>query len=350
LYLEKDAEIAVIVITYNGKQHLEECIEALLKQTSENFTIYLIDNASTDGSSLFVSKKYPQVKVIQHEKNYGFAEGYNRAIKYVNSKYIALLNDDTKVDPKWLEELTKAIKQDSKIFAVGSKIFFYTHPTLLQNAGVKPTLIGTGIDVGYGSQDIPEYNQMKPVGAVCGGAMMLRRKIFGELGGFDSRYFAYFEDVDLCWRGWLQGYKTLYVPTAKVFHKFGGSWGGPNSYNRIYYGTKNRYANMIKNLGVKNLLLAFYVSFIFDYLRGFSFSLKKQNKNVLSMFQAYYRVFQLLPTYVSTRISIQKRRILSDNDLLKTGLLSTLPESLSEFRRLKTLDLSFQRKVKPGFM
>jgi GT2 family glycosyltransferase len=338
--LDKNAETAVMVITYNGRHHLKECIDALLRQTSRNFEIYLVDNASADGSSVFVIKNYPQVKIIQHDKNYGFAEGYNRAIKHVNSKYIALLNDDTKVDPEWLEELTKAMNKDSKILAVGSKIFFYSDPSLLQHAGGKLTLIGAGIDIGFGDQDKPIYNEPKFVGTVCGGAMMVQREIYENIGGFDDRYFAYFEDVDLCWRAWLQGYKTVYVPTSIVYHKFGGSWGTRHSHNRVYYGTKNRFASMIKNFGIKNLMKGLYLSIFLDVYRVLLFLLKKKPENVRSILRAHCQTLKNLPRYLITRFHLQAKRKLSDKNLFDLGLFLSFPESLHEYRRLKEADFS----------
>lgn len=333
--LDKLCEVAVIVITYNGKRHLKECFDALLKQTYRDFDVYLVDNASSDNSSLYVSQNFLNVKIIRHERNYGFAEGYNRAIKCVNSKYIALLNDDTMVDSKWLEELTVAMNKDSQILAVGSKIFFYDNPNLVQHAGGKLTLIGAGIDIGFGDIDRSIYDEPRFVGTVCGGGMMVKKEFFERLGGFDGQYFAYFEDVDLCWRGWLQGYKTMYVPASIVYHKFGGSWGVRNSHSRVYYGTKNRFANIIKNLSAENLLLAIYSSIILDLVKAVSFLLKKQPINVSSMLKAYYQTLHLLPNYLRIRSNLQGRRSVSDKVLFNLGLLSTLSDSLREFRRLQ---------------
>jgi GT2 family glycosyltransferase len=337
--LNKDAEIAVIVITYNGKRHLKECFNALLKQTCKNFEIYLLDNASSDGSSSFVRANFPQVKIIRFEQNYGFAEGYNRAINRVDSKYVVLLNDDTRVDSKWLEELTTAMNKGSKILAGGSKILFYNHPNLVQHAGGKLTFIGAGMDIGFGDEDCPAYDEPKNVGTVCGCGMIINKEFFERLGGFDDQYFAYFEDVDLCWRGWLQGYKTIYVPSSILYHKFGGSWGDRYSHNRIYYGTKNRFANIVKNLSAENLFLALYSSVITDFVKLISFLLRKQPDNVSSMLKAYYQTLRLLPNNLRIRFALQVRRSLSDKDLFNLGLFSMLPESLREFRRLQKVTL-----------
>jgi GT2 family glycosyltransferase len=336
--LNKNADIAVIVITYNGRRHLKECFNALLEQTYKNFEIYLIDNASSDGSSSFVHENFPQVNIIRFEKNYGFAEGYNRAINRVNSKYTVLLNDDTKVDSKWLEELTKAMNDDTQILAAGSKIFFYDKPSLIQHAGGKFTITGAGIDSGFGEKDQVLCNKPKYAGMVCGCAMMLRKELFESLGGFDNQYFAYFEDVDICWRGWLWGYKTVYVPTSIVYHKFGGSWGKRSSHNRVFYGTKNRFANILKNFGGRNLILAVIATCIFDFVKVTSFLLENQKKSVLAVLKAYYQIFLNLPNYMRIRGKVQSKRKLSDKDLFKLGLFLTLPESLREFKRLQEIN------------
>jgi len=332
-------EVAVLVITYNGKRHLKECFDSLLNQTFGSFDIYLVDNASSDGSSSLVREDFPIVKIIRHKRNFGFAKGYNLAVKNVSSKYVVFLNDDTKVDPRWLEELVKAISRDPKVLAAGSKIFFYNRPDIIQHAGGKLTLIGAGIDIGFGDKDRPEYNEVKCVGMVCGGSMIIRKDLFDDLGGFDDRYFAYFEDVDVCWHGWIQGYKTLYVPSSIVYHKFGGSWGSRHSYNRLYLGIKNRFANMIKNMSFKSLLFGVSLSLSLDSLKAISFLSKKQVKSVFSMMKAYFEVIHLFPEYLSVRVKLQAERKLSDKELFDLGRFLSLPGSIGEFKRLQRLEI-----------
>lgn len=328
-------KVSIIVITHNGKRHLGECLESLRKQTYKNFDTYLLDNGSTDGSSEFVKKNFPWVKIIRFDKNFGFAEGYNRALKIIDAEYVALLNDDTVAEPNWLEELVKILESDESIFAVGSKLMFYDKPNIVQHAGGKITIIGAGIDIGFGKKDSQEFNKLKFVGYVCGGAMLLRKRIFEELGGFDSSYFAYFEDVDLCWRAWLCGYKVAYAPKAVVYHKFGGTWGKRSSPLRIYFCHINKLRNIFKNLEGKNVLIGFMISILFDTIRILLFIAKRNFLCAKEIIKAFMDFSKDIKTVLNNRARVQIIRTLKDNDLQKMGLICTFKEAFLEFLRLE---------------
>jgi GT2 family glycosyltransferase len=222
--LTNPAKMAVLVLNFNGKHHLIDCLSSLNDQTYDCYEVYLIDNGSSDGSIEFVEKHFPWVKIMAFEKNFGFAKAYNRAINECGAELIALLNNDTRVNRRWLQELVKVMSRDESTIIVGSKLLLYDSPQLLNHAGAKIASIGGGFDVGLYEKDSVEYSVEKPVGAVCGAAMLFRKELFKRIGAFDEDFFAYFEDIDLCWRSWLDGYKVLYVPTSIAQHKFGGFW------------------------------------------------------------------------------------------------------------------------------
>lgn len=324
-------KVAVIVITHNGRKHLQECFESLEKQTYRHFEAYLLDNGSTDASSEFVKERFPWVKIIKLEKNYGFAKGYNIAIQQVDAELVALLNDDTKADPQWLEELVKAIESDARIFAVGSKIVFYDKPNVINHAGGFLTIVGAGIDHGIFQRDSPEFSKPKYVGCVCGAAMLVRRDIFLKLGGFDETYFAYFEDTDLCWRAWLSGYKSLYVPSSKVLHKHGGSWGSRKNPVRIYLGTKNMALNVIKNFSIKNMLIGFLAYIILLVIRSILFIFKSKKDETIALIFALKSLYKSWKKAFKKRAIIQEKRILSDLELRKLGLLYSFSKSIKAF-------------------
>ena len=329
--------VAVIVITHNGKHHLRECFESLRKQTFKDFQAYLLDNASTDGSADYVKENFPWVRVIGFEKNYGFAGGYNKAIKIVDAEYVALLNDDVKVDSKWLEELVKVLENDKYTFAVGSKILFYDKPDTLNHAGAMLTIIGAGLDIGFGEKDGPKYNKKKYVGAVCGAAMLVRCEIFKELGGFDEDYFAYFEDVDLCWRALLRGYRVVYVPTSIVYHKYGGSWGNRESLYRIYYGERNRLMNIIKNFEPINVVKGLLISLCFSIMRILTFLLRQENRKAIAIIKAYADFIKKVPKVLEKRRKIQCSRVISDKVLYRLKLIASLQDSIREYNRLRMM-------------
>jgi GT2 family glycosyltransferase len=332
----EDAMVSVIVITHNGKHFLKNCFTSLLRQTYGNFVPYLLDNGSSDGSSEYVRENFPLVKILRFNRNLGFSKAYNEAIKRVNSKYIVLLNDDTIVDTRFLEELIKVMESDDKIFAAGSKIFLLDEPNILNHAGGALSIIGAGIDIGMGHIDAPMFNQLKEVGYVCGAAMIIRRDYFIELGGFDEDYFAYFEDVDLCWRAWLKGYKCIYVPSSIVYHKYGGSWGKRKSPIRVFLGTRNRLYNIIKNFELRNMLIAFFGSIIFDALRFLLLIKNKRHYAALGILRAYQVFLKRIRKFIEKRyiISFQHRK-LSDKQLKNKGIFLSLKDCLRIFLELE---------------
>jgi len=328
------SKVAVIVITHNGKKYLKQCFESLLNQSYKDFEIFLLDNASTDGSSDFVRQNFPKVKIIRFNRNLGFSKGYNRAIGMVDADYIALLNDDTKVHFRWLEELVKAINIDKRVAAVGSKILFYQNPAVVQHAGGKITPIGAGMDIGFGEPIDGKYNIKRYVGYVCGAAMLIDKKIFEEVGGFDEDYFAYFEDVDLCWRFWLHGYKVLYVPTSIVYHKFGGSWGGRLTVPRLFFSHLNKLRNTIKNFELKNVFIGIVLNVLFDFIRILFLLKRRKFIEIMFIIKAWMVFLKDLKYLHLKRVKIKKGRRIPDDLLLKSGLICSLSEGLQTFLKL----------------
>jgi GT2 family glycosyltransferase len=327
-------KVAVAVITHNGKRYLKTCIESLLNQTYKNFDIFLIDNASTDGSSEYVMQNFPIVKIIRFEKNLGFAKAYNTAIRMINADYVALLNDDTKAHSRWLEELVNAAVEDERVGVLGSLILFLDKPNIVQHAGGKITPIGGGMDVGFGRPLQMIDCKKKHVGYVCGAAMLVRKDIFEKIGGFDSDYFAYFEDVDLCWRMWLYGYKVLFVPSSIVYHKFGGSWGKRLTSWRLYFSHLNKLRNTVKNLEPLNSIKGLLLNAIFDVVRILLLIVSRRVREATYIVKAWMTFIKDFKSIYAKRIRIQQVRKIRDYFLFKMHLICSLPEGIREFLRL----------------
>jgi GT2 family glycosyltransferase len=327
-------KVAVAVITHNGKRYLKTCIESLLNQTYKNFDIYLIDNASSDGSSEYVKQNFPMVKIIRFEKNLGFAKAYNIAIRMIDADYIALLNDDTKVHPKWLEELVKAALEDEKAGALGALILFLDHPDIVQHAGGMITPIGGGIDIGFGKPLHEVDLRKRYVGYVCGAAMLVNKDAFEKVGGFDNDYFAYFEDVDLCWRMWLQGYKVVLVPTSVVYHKYGGSWGGRYNPRRLYLSHINKLRNTVKNFDTVYCIKGLLLNVIFDISRLIILVIKHRRINSAKIIIKVWLTFiGDLKTTFHKRMHVMKKRKVRDSFIEKYFLCSLLC-GVKEYLRL----------------
>lgn len=331
----QEPEVAVLVINYNGKHFLKACLESLEKQVYKNYQVYIVDNASTDGSIEYVKQHFPWVKTIVFSENLGFAKAYNEATRMINADYAVFLNNDTKVDANWLSELVKGALKDESVVAVGSKILFYAQPGILQHAGAQLALTGGGIDMGQYEPDDGKYDKRRFVGAVCGAAMLVRKDKFLSLGGFDDDFFAYFEDTDFCWRAWLHGYKVIYVPTSVVYHKFGGSWGPLESPRRIFLAQKNQAMSIIKNFELKNLVQGLILLLAYSGVKALVFLRHKSYRSVFAMISASHWILQNLRKMVYKRFVVQNSRVLSDKFLIDKGLIIGLKESILEFLRLQ---------------
>ncbi|ODS36260.1 MAG: hypothetical protein A7316_02775 [Candidatus Altiarchaeales archaeon WOR_SM1_86-2] len=334
--------VSVIVLNYNGKQHLKECFESLekLNYPKDKYEVIMADNASSDGSVEYVTKSFPEVKVIKFNKNYGFSEGNNKAVECTKpkSEYLVFLNNDTEVDGKWLIELTSSVMKDETIKCVVGKMLNYYDRTIIDSAGDRITPIGSGYNIGHLEKDDGRYNEIKYTSA-CGGAMLIEKEIFNKLNGFDRDYFAYLEDVDLCWKLWLYGYKTLYIPTAIVYHKMGGSFGGGRHIPlKLYLTQKNRLSNMVKNLEIFNLFRGLIISVGYDIVKIIKHTINRKFDCVVAILKGNYMFIKELPKTLKKRKIIQKKRKRSDKELYKMGLISPLLKCIKKEINLSKRD------------
>jgi len=327
--------VAVAVLNFNGKHHLKDCLDSLSQQLYRNCNVYVVDNGSTDGSVDFAREEFPWVRIIAFDRNYGFAEAYNRAIEMLQFDFVALLNNDVAVDSEWLEELVEEILKDESIAACGSKILLYSDRGRLNHAGAKFTPIGAGYDVGLYEKDSEEYDRGGYVGAVCGAAMIVRRNAFIRIGGFDRDFFAYFEDTDFCWRAWLYGFKIVYVPSSRVYHKLGGSWGSVYSGRRVYLGERNRLLTMFKNFEAARLLRGVILSVFFVSARLVGALRRSRVDNVSALLKAHLWILSKFRKVLVKRALVQAKKRVSNATLERLGFIASSKEAFREFRRFK---------------
>lgn len=218
-----DNILSVLVVNYNGRPHVFECLSALGEQTlpRHRYEVIVVDNASTDGSADDIARQFPWVRLVRLQTNVGFAEGNNLAIRYAHGRYIVLLNNDAIPDPHWLAELAQHIHPGG---ILASKLVFHHDPRIINSVGLQLLRDGRGVDVGFRQQDDGAYEAPGEVFAPCGAAMLLDRRMFGERC-FDARLFMYCEDLDTAWAGLLRGGRTDYIPRALVRHVHGAAAG-----------------------------------------------------------------------------------------------------------------------------
>ncbi len=250
------ASVSVVVVNYNGERHLETCFESLLAQdySAECVELILVDNGSRDGSLELMARRFPTVRVIANENNLGFAPAVNQGARAAGGDFVALINNDARADTGWLREMVRLAdaRREEGVVCVGA--------VMLDWDGKRIDFIGGGINFyGHGDQMYHHLlvDAVKPVGGellfACGGAMLVDRQVFVDLGGFDDDYFMYFEDIDFGWRLWVSGYRVLLAPEAIVYHRLHGSSGGSHDHGMRALLERNALLTVIKNYDDSNL-------------------------------------------------------------------------------------------------
>lgn len=276
-------KVTIVIPNYNGKHFMEPCLSSLSEQTYKNFHILVVDNASSDGSIEYMEENYPDIELINSKKNFGFSKAVNIGIQHSRTPYVILLNNDTTVDTRYVEEMVKAIEKSPKIFSVSSKMIQMYHPELIDSAGDLYTLLGWGVCRGCG-RPVSNYQKYDEIFTACAGAAIYRRSVFDEIGYFDENHFAYLEDIDIGYRARIYGYYNMYCPTALVYHVGSGTSGSKYNSFKVKLAARNNLYLNYKNMPALQLVLNFiplaigyFVKYLFfckigfgkDYKEGF---------------------------------------------------------------------------------
>ena len=217
-------KVSIIILNWNGLEDTVECLESLKDIDYPNYEIIVVDNGSTDGSCDFLKANFPYVRLIENNENLGFAEGNNCGIRQASGKYVLLLNNDVVVDRYFLKELVNVAESDPAIGAVGAVAYYYDDPQRIwQAAGMISWNRGRIRIVGRNEVDEGQFNEVTEVDYVPGCSMLVRRELFERVGYLDPKYFVYYDETDWCIRAQRAGYRVLYAPRAKVWHKVSAS-------------------------------------------------------------------------------------------------------------------------------
>lgn len=238
---------SVIVPNWNGKKFLKVCLDSLGEQSFKDFEVIVADNGSTDGSVEFIGEHFPEVKLVGLESNRGFSVAVNEGIKQAESEYIALLNNDTETDPRWLAELVDALEKNPDAGLAASRILFMQDRDRVNSLGIEYRFDGTTADIAYGMRDSQNFQKEREIFGACSAAALYRKALFDDIGMFDEDFFAYAEDVDISFRAQLKGYRCIYVPTAVVYHH-GSATGVRHSPFNEYHVRRNEVWVLAKNM------------------------------------------------------------------------------------------------------
>lgn len=238
--------ISVIIPTWNGKVFLRGCLDALSAQTCRDFETILVDNGSTDGTSAYIKEQYPWVNLVELAENRGFSGANIRGLGECRGTYIVTLNNDTQVQQDFLEQLLQAVRSDDSIGMVAAKMLNFHQTGRIDSVGVNATTSGMGQNIGVGEHDAGQYDTPRDVFGACAGAALYRRKMLDEIGFFDDDFFAYYEDLDLAWRGRLSGWRCVTAPRAVVWHVHSATSGRMSPFT-TYQVQRNKWYVLLKN-------------------------------------------------------------------------------------------------------
>ena len=312
-------KVAVVILNWNGEEMLRRFLPGVLAHTQAE--IYVADNASTDKSLELLSVDFPAVKTILLERNYGFAEGYNRALAQIEAEYFVLLNSDVEVKDDWISPMLQYLDTHPEVAACQPKILSWHAPDKFEYAGAAGGYMDAwgypycrGRIMNTVETDEGQYDTVAPVFWATGAALMVRSAVYHEVGGLDARFFAHMEEIDFCWRLRSRGYDIVCIPSAVVYHVGGGTLPKENP-NKTYLNFRNNLYMLYKNLPQEDLASVMRVRAVLDYVAAFSFMLKGQLPNALAVFRARR-------AYHSLRTSLAASR----KENLKKTTLAVIPE------------------------
>lgn len=322
--------VSIIIVNFNGRTLLEKCLESLQKIDYQNYEIILVDNNSSDDSIEFVKTSYPSITIVSLEKNYGFAYPNNFAAKQAKGDYLLFLNNDTKVTPPFLSELVKQMQKQSDVGICQSLL-------LKSNGDIDSS--GDFVDThGVCFSSKKNVKKITEIMSAKGASMLMRKKIFTKLGGFDEKFFITFEDVDLGWRTWIIGYKVILVPTSVVYH-FGGGTIKKIDPGISFHGFKNQLSMRLTNFefgpSIKAILYFFSIFGIrslrvyFDYkTKGHTklTSIKYENTiakkpNFRVIIKSIWWIIKNKDYVLQKRGWISENRVFSSNELKQKKVL-----------------------------
>jgi len=306
--------VSIVIVNWNHRLFLPGCLEALKTQTYSPIEIFVIDNASSDGSIVWIKEKYPDVNIKAFEENMGFSKAFNYGMTLAKGEFVLSLNPDVVAATDFVEQMVKGIEKDERIWCAAPKLMRANNPSLIDSTGLFLNYMRKPYDRGQNEKDEGQYDDKTEVFGACGAAALYRRELVKEIsinGEFlDEDFFAYYEDLDISWRAKILGWRCIFVPTAIATHVRG--WGDTlhkksDNVNRNFgarLAIKNRYLLIIKNERFKDIWPYLPIIFLMDSIRNF-YLLFIYPRVLLGL----YDLFRILPKIVQKRRIVNQKRI-----------------------------------------
>ncbi len=325
--------VSVVVVNYNGKEFLKQCLLTLSKTNYPNYKVVVVDNASTDGSLTEIRKSFgsdPRITVVENNENLGHAEGCNIGAKNTEGKYLVFLDSDTEFKAEnWLWELVKFMENDDSVGSAQAKLVLAEDKNCLDYVCVDVDALGTWA-ANYGSK-AENLKESFEILAASAGCCIIRREIFDEVGGFDPDYFIYDDDTDLSLRVRLLGHRIVYVPSAVVIHR-GGILRGVSGM-MLYHSSKNRMRTVLKNYELRNVWWRFSVLTFFTFAVSVGFFATKKNEEAKATLKGLMNPIKNLPEIWKKRLMFQSKRRVRDFELVNKGFVrNDFRSTVQDFR------------------
>lgn len=345
--MEEKRRVAIIILNWNGKKFLEQFLPKVCEYSGAAVSVVVADNASTDDSVPYLEKNFPTVRVIRNAENGGFAYGYNASLKHINAEYYILLNSDVEVTKNWVEPIITLMESDATIGAVQPKIKSFSNPGYFEYAGAA----GGFIDV-YGypfcrgrifdtiEKDENQYNDEKEIFWATGACLFIRAPLYHELGGFDEDLFSHQEEIDLCWRMKLQGYKVLFCPLSEVMHYGGGTLSKSNPF-KTYLNFRNNLIILCKNHPSGTLFFKIIVRMVLDGIAAFRFLLMGDRKDAFAILRGHLHFYRSLPRTLRKRKALKDIKLKTVSGIYKRSIVKKyFLERKTRFSELNSNDFS----------
>lgn len=304
-------EISVIVVNWNGRQFLPDCLSALRQQTFRDFEIILVDNASADDSLEYVRAHFPEVKFVALESNRGFSGGNIAGYNHATGSTIVLLNNDTEAHPEWLEAIHRAGHAFPAAGSFACKMMYFNDRSRIENCGFQIDSAGIAAELGRDELDSPAWTVAREVFGACGGAVAYRRSMLERIGFLDPDFFMIYEDVDLSFRAQLSGFRCVYVPKAIVYHHYRSTIKQRPAL-QVFYSQRNIDIVYWKNLPLVFILRSAPRRLLYELGSALYFF---RIGSGVPFFRAKLDVLRRLPSVLKKRRVIQKQNSLATSQL-----------------------------------
>ena len=319
--------VAIIILNWNGRELLKRFLPSVVSHSPEWAEVIVADNGSTDDSIDLLRTEFPSVRLILLDRNYGFAEGYNRALKQVEADYFLLLNSDVEVPAGWIAPLTETLDTHPEVAAVSPKIRSFAEPERFEYAGAAGGFIDC---LGYPfcrgrildsiETDEGQHDDAREVFWASGACMLVRSEVFRLLDGFDADFFAHMEEIDFCWRAQLAGYKIRVEPRSMVFHVGGGTLPNDNP-QKIYLNFRNNLCMLFKNLSPFTFWPVLFTRMVLDGAAAIVFLLQGKPAFFKKVFRAHLDFHKQRKSLHRKRRIIQQQRIARPHGIFRGSIV-----------------------------